>query len=55
MMNEERFDQLLDELHSETVPAHEMEAAKARVRERLETPVCAEFRSELAGDRKSVV
>jgi ferric-dicitrate binding protein FerR (iron transport regulator) len=26
-----------------------MEAAKARVRERLETPVCAEFRSELAG------
>ncbi len=49
MMNEERFDQLLDELHSETMPANEMEAAKARVRERLETPVCAEFRSELAG------
>jgi hypothetical protein len=49
MMNDERFDQLLDELHNETAPVAEMEAAKARVRERLETPVCAEFRSELAG------
>jgi hypothetical protein len=49
MMNDERFDQLLDELRNETAPAVEMEAAIGRVRERLETPVCAEFRSELAG------
>ena len=49
MMNDERFDQLLDDLHNETAAAAEIEAAKARVRERLETPVCAEFRSEFAG------
>ncbi len=49
MMNDERFDRLLDELHNETAPDVEIEAAKARVRERLETPICAEFRPELAG------
>ena len=48
-MNEDRFEQLIDELRGETVSDAEVEAAVARVRERLETPVCAEFRSEFAG------
>jgi len=39
MMNDERFDQLLDELHNETAPVAEMEAAKARVRERKIRPL----------------
>ncbi len=49
MMNDERFDQLLDELHNETAPATGIDAARECVRERLETPVCAEFRSEFTG------
>lgn len=49
MMNDQRFDELLDDLRNETAPEAEIAAARERVRERLETPVCAEFRSELAG------
>lgn len=53
-MNDDRFDQLLEEMRNETVPAAEAQAAQDRVRERLRNPVCAEFRAEfngyLAGD-----
>ncbi|MCC6540224.1 MAG: FecR domain-containing protein [Bryobacterales bacterium] len=48
-MSEDRFDQLLEEMRNETVPAADAEAAKERVRERLRNPVCAEFRSEFSG------
>ena len=48
-MNEDRFDQLLEEMRNETVPAAEAQAAKDRVREHLRNPVCSEFRAEFSG------
>ncbi len=48
-MNDEQFDDLLDEIKASEAP-REMAEAKERVRARLEmNPVCAEFRPELAG------
>ncbi len=51
MNNDERFDRLLEELRDETPSAEVVDAAKARVRARLETPVCAGFQLEFAGYR----